>query len=83
MNARHVRLPRWSLRFNVALLVLAVAVAPLLLVVAWLVMERQFESAMRKNAAFTLEEALSAEQQAKTPALRSPVELIDPEMEMV
>jgi len=69
MSSRHVRLPRWSLRFNVALLVLAVAVAPLLLVVAWLVMERQFESAMRKNAAFTLEEGLSAEHEAKTPPL--------------
>jgi signal transduction histidine kinase len=49
---------RWSLRFNVALLVLGVAMAPLLLVAAWLGMERQFESAMKQNAAFTLEEAL-------------------------
>jgi len=59
--------PRWSLRFNVALLVLAVAVAPLLLVAAWLRMERQFESAMRKNAAFTLEEALRAESAKRAP----------------
>ena len=54
------RPPGWSLRFNVALLVLAVAIAPLLLVAAWLRMERQFESAMRSNAAFTLEEAARA-----------------------
>jgi signal transduction histidine kinase len=54
------KIPRWSLRFNVALLVLAVAMAPLLLVAAWLGMERQFESAMRRNAAFTLSEAVSA-----------------------
>ena len=51
---------RWSLRFNVALLVLAVAMAPLLLVVAWLGMERRFESAMKANAAFTLNEAVTA-----------------------
>lgn len=54
------RLPGWSLRFNVALLVLGVAIAPLLLVAAWLRMERQFESAMQRNAAFTLKEALFA-----------------------
>lgn len=62
MTAR--RPTRWSLRFNVALLVLAVVTAPLLLVAAWLGMERQFESAMRQNAVFALEEAV--------PALQSP-----------
>jgi signal transduction histidine kinase len=51
---------RWSLRFNVALLVLAVVTAPLLLVVAWLRMERQFESAMKQNASFALTEAVQA-----------------------
>jgi signal transduction histidine kinase len=51
---------QWSLRFNVALLVLAVAMAPLLLVAGWLGMERQFESAMKQNAAFTLGEAIAA-----------------------
>ena len=51
---------QWSLRFNVALLVLAVAIAPLLLVAGWLGMERQFESAMKQNAAFTLGEAVAA-----------------------
>ena len=54
------RLPQWSLRVNVALLVLAVVVAPLLLVAGWLGMERQFESAMQKNAAHTLGEAVTA-----------------------
>ena len=54
------RLPQWSLRVNVALLVLAVVVAPLLLVAGWLGMERQFESAMKKNAAHTLGEAVTA-----------------------
>jgi two-component system sensor histidine kinase ChvG len=49
---------RWSLRFNVALLVLAVVTAPLLLVAGWLRMERQFESAMKQNAAFALTEAV-------------------------
>jgi signal transduction histidine kinase len=51
---------RWSLRFNVALLVIGVVVAPLLLVAAWLGVERQMESAMRRNAAFTVEDALRA-----------------------
>jgi signal transduction histidine kinase len=51
---------RWSLRFNVALLVLAVVMAPLLLVAAWLGMERRFESAMKANAAFTLNEAVTS-----------------------
>jgi len=58
--SRSPRLPRWSLRFNVALLVLAVVAAPLLLVAAWLRMERQFESAMQQNASFTLVEAVKA-----------------------
>jgi signal transduction histidine kinase len=58
--SRKLRLPRWSLRFNVALLVLVVVMAPLLLVAGWLGMERQFESAMKKNAAFTLAEAVKA-----------------------
>ena len=62
-------LPRWSLRFNVALLVVAVVVAPLLLVAGWLGMERQFESAMKENAAFTLAEAVSA---LDAPPLPSP-----------
>lgn len=53
-------LPRWSLRFNVALLVLGVVVAPLLLVAGWLGVERQMESAMRRNAAFTVDEAVQA-----------------------
>jgi signal transduction histidine kinase len=57
---RKVGFPRWSLRFNVALLVLAVVVAPLLLVAAWLRMERQFESAMKQNASFTSEQAVKA-----------------------
>lgn len=51
---------RWSLRFNVALLVLAVLLAPLGLVAAWLGMERRFETAMKNNAAFTLTEAVQA-----------------------
>lgn len=51
---------RWSLRFNVALLVLAVLLAPLGLVAAWLGMERRFETAMMSNAAFTLTEAVKA-----------------------
>ena len=59
-GASSSRLPRWSLRFNVALLVVAVVVAPLLLVAGWLGMERQFETSMKQNAAFTLSEALSA-----------------------
>jgi signal transduction histidine kinase len=50
----------WSLRFNVALLVIAVVVAPLLLVAAWLGVERQMESAMRRNASFTVDDALRA-----------------------
>jgi signal transduction histidine kinase len=50
----------WSLRFNVALLVLAVVLAPLLLVAGWLGMERQFESAMKRNASFTLGEAVAS-----------------------
>jgi two-component system sensor histidine kinase ChvG len=60
-------LPRWSLRFNVALLVLAVAMAPLLLVAGWLGMEQKFESAMRRNAAFTLDEAARAYDAAPLP----------------
>lgn len=51
---------RWSLRFNVALLVLAVLLAPLGLVAAWLGMERRFETAMKNNAVFTLNEAVAA-----------------------
>ena len=56
---RPTKKTRWSLRFNVALLVLAVVMAPLLLVAAWLGMERKFESAMKANAAFTLHEAVT------------------------
>jgi signal transduction histidine kinase len=67
MSARRWRLPRWSLRINVALLVLGVAMAPLLLVAAWLRMERQFESAMQKNVAFTLREAEAALAAPKAP----------------
>jgi signal transduction histidine kinase len=51
---------KWSLRFNVALLVVGVVLAPLLLVAGWLGMERQFESSMQTNAAFTLKEAVLA-----------------------
>lgn len=58
--SRRPWLPRWSLRFNVALLVIGVVVAPLLLVAAWLGVERQMESAMRRNAAFTVDEAMRA-----------------------
>jgi signal transduction histidine kinase len=65
---RKSRLPRWSLRFNVALLVLVVVMAPLLLVAAWLRMERQFESAMKQNASFTLHEALRALSAPPVPA---------------
>lgn len=54
------RLPRWSMRFSVALLVAVVVVAPLLLVAAWLGVERRFESAMKHNAAFTVDEAVRA-----------------------
>jgi signal transduction histidine kinase len=53
-------LPRWSLRFNVALLVVGVVVAPLLLVAGWLGVERQMESAMRRNASYTVDEAVQA-----------------------
>jgi two-component system sensor histidine kinase ChvG len=60
MNAAEARLPRWSLRFNVALVVLVVAILPLILVAGWLVVERHFESAMRSNAGFALQEALLA-----------------------
>lgn len=57
---KRTRLPRWSLRFTLGLLVLAVVVAPLLLVAGWLGVERQFESAMQRNADFSLHEAVAA-----------------------
>ena len=59
MKARTLR-SRWSLRGSLALLVAGVVVAPLLLVAAWLGIERRFETAMLSNAAFAAQEALRA-----------------------
>ncbi|MFZ5895507.1 MAG: sensor histidine kinase [Myxococcota bacterium] len=50
----------WSLRASVALLVAFVVAAPLLLVAAWLGVERRVETAMQSNAAFAAEEAVRA-----------------------
>jgi signal transduction histidine kinase len=72
VGAAPVKRLQWSLRFNVALLVLVVAIAPLLLVAGWLGMERQFESAMKQNTAFTLGEAVAALDAPPAPSPTAP-----------